>query len=35
MFEMRHPPQFSSMSARADREISVVGTSSDVSDVVE
>ena len=34
MFEMRYPLECSSMSAMVDREISVVGTSSDVSDVV-
>ena len=31
---MRYPLEFSSMLAMADREIPVVGTSSDVSDVV-
>ena len=30
MFEMRHPPRFSSMSTMANREISIMGTSSDV-----
>ena len=34
MFEMRYTLKFSSMSAMVDREISVVGTSSDISDVV-
>ena len=31
---MRYPLEFSSMSAMADREISIVGTSFEVSDVV-